>query len=498
MVQPADPAHHLTLDDYGAMATLAYSVQELRAEARQLAPQLEGRTVWVVNSTAQGGGVAEMLPAQISLLRELGVAVEWLVMAPERPEFFALTKRIHNLLHGEGDPELGEAERELYERVSREVAANLRERVRPGDLLVVHDPQPLGAGAILRQEMEVHALWRCHIGLDEHLPQTSAAWRFLRPYAEAYDHAVFSAPEYIPPFLAGRAAILYPAIDPLSHKNRELSVHKLVGILCNAGLQQPHGPVVMPPFPEPARRLAPDGSWRPATEPQDIGLLFWPIVTQVSRWDRLKGFAPLLEGFRALKRGIADRGPEPRERRILETVRLVLAGPDPASVADDPEAKEVLDELARTYASLDPALQADVALLSLPMGSVKFNALMVNALQRCSTVVVQNSIREGFGLTATEAMWKQRPVLASGAAAGLRQQVRDGLDGRLVYDPEDPEALAAILREMLLDRHAQEAWGRTGQRRVYEDFLIFSQLRRWLELLTATARTAPRPASQPG
>jgi trehalose synthase len=493
MVRPAEPAHHLTLDDYGAMAALASAVQELRAEARQLAPQLEGRTVWVVNSTAQGGGVAEMLPAQISLLRELGVSVEWLVMAPERTEFFALTKRIHNLLHGEGDPELGAAERELYERVSREVAANLKVRVRPGDLLVVHDPQPLGAGAILRQEMEVHALWRCHIGLDEHLPQTSAAWRFLRPYAEAYDHAVFSAPEYIPPFLAGRAAILYPAIDPLSHKNRELSVHKLVGILCNAGLQQPHGPVVMPPFPEPARRLAPDGSWRPATEPQDIGLLFWPVVTQISRWDRLKGFAPLLEGFRALKRGIADGGPEPRERRVLETVRLVLAGPDPASVADDPEAKEVLDDLARTYASLEPALQADVALLSLPMGSVKYNALMVNALQRCSTVVVQNSIREGFGLTATEAMWKQRPVLASGAAAGLRQQVRDGLDGRLVHDPEDAEALAATLREMLLDRHAQEAWGRTGQRRVYEDFLIFPQLRRWLELLTATARTAPRP-----
>lgn len=486
MVKLVDPEHPLSLDDYEAVGHLAGAVRELRAEAGRLVPRLKGRTVWMVNSTALGGGVAEMLPRMVTLLSELGVDVRWVVMETGDAGFFPLTKRIHNLIHGEGDPELTAADRALYEAVSRENAASLRPRVSPGDVLVVHDPQPLGMGAVLKEETGVHSLWRCHIGLDRVLPQTRAAWDFLQPYAAPYDRAVFSVPEYIPGFLAGRSSIIHPALDPLGAKNRTLSVHALVGILCNAALAEAHGPVLMKPFPEPARRLQPDGGWQPAAAGEEIGLLYRPIVTQVSRWDRLKGFLPLLQGFVRLKEAMEEGRAVPDEHRhTLKTMRLVLAGPDPESVQDDPEAREVLTELSEVYQALPPDIQRDVALLSLPMRSPEHNALMVNALQRCSTIVAQNSLREGFGLTVTEAMWKHAAVMGS-RAAGIRQQVRDGLDGRLVADPADPAEVASVLDEMLADPRARQAWGRSAQRRVHDEFLIFTQLRRWLEVLSDT------------
>ena len=456
---------------------------ELRAEAARLLPVLEGRTVWMVNSTAQGGGVAEMLPRLLGILRDLGADVKWAVMGSTDPAFFELTKRIHNLIHGAGSPRFSRADRKRYDAVSRENADDLLTRVKAGDVLVVHDPQPLGAGARVKEALGLPAVWRCHIGLDDRTPQTEAVWSFLAPYAEAYDHAVFSAPEYIPDFLAGRASILHPAVDPLSHKNRELAPHKLMGILCNAGLAEAHAPVGTPPFAHLARRLSPAGKWEPASEWEDIGLVYRPVVLQVSRWDRLKGFEPLLEGFVRLKaRAMAET--DTRHRRRLELLRLVFAGAEPAAVADDPEALEVLDGLVARYRALEPALQKDVALVTLPMTSAKENALMVNALQRCATVVVQNSLREGFGLTCTEAMWKRVPVVVSNAC-GLRQQVRPGLDGEMIMDPTDPEGVADALDKVLRDTVARDHLGRSAQRRVYDAFLVFAQARRWLETLAA-------------
>jgi trehalose synthase len=501
MARIIEPDWHLSLDDYGGVAQLASAVNELRLEAARLVPQLEGRTVWMVNSTEQGGGVAEMLPTQIALLRELGLDVRWAVIEADDPRFFTLTKRIHNLIHGEGEPRLSPEDREVYDAVSHANAEALARHIDRDAILIVHDPQPLGAGALLKERFGMPAIWRCHIGLDEHLPQTRAAWGFLKPYACRYDRAVFSAPEYIPDFLAGYAAIIHPALDPLSHKNRELPIHKLVGILCNAGLIEPHAPPITPAFPEPAQRLQPDGDWAEATRPEDFGLLFRPIVTEVSRWDRLKGFLPLLRAFVELKRGVPERHDlEHRHRRTLENVRLVLAGPDPASVQDDPEAGEVLEEIRELYLSLEPELQRDVVIISLPMGSRKYNALMVNALQRCSSIIVQNSLREGFGLTATEGMWKAKAVLGT-RAVGLRQQIRDGLDGRLVSDAEDADELARTLDEMLADEHGRDLWGMTAQHRAYHEFLVFPQLRRWLELLSDTVRAAngmaPSQPSQP-
>lgn len=497
MIKPIKIKSSTTLDDYSGVAQLAGAVQELRSEAATLVPHLRGRSVVMVNSTAQGGGVAEMLPKLIAVLQELGVDAKWLVTGSDDPAFFKLTKRIHNLIHGAGDPHFSQADQELYEATSRSNAAELRPLVRPEDILVIHDPQPLGAGAILKTELKLPSVWRCHIGLDEYLPATRAAWTFLKPHAELYDHGVFSAPQYIPDYLAGRSSIIQPALDPLSHKNRRLSPHKLAGILCNSALAEPHSPVLTPGFRSRAQRLQPSGEFAVATIPDEIGLLYRPIVTQVSRWDRLKGFQPLLAGFVHLKKSLKSRsgGLTDRHRRRLEIVRLVMAGPDPASIQDDPEGVDVLDSIKAAYCALSPEIQRDIALITLPMSSRKENALMANALQTCSTIVAQNSLREGFGLTVTEAMWKGTPVLGSNAC-GIRQQIREQIDGRLISDPESPEEIASLLDEMLNDEFGRDRWGRSAQKRVHSDFLIFTQVARWLRVLSAQVGVfGPRQAT---
>ncbi len=480
------------LADFAEFAHLVAAVQALQTEAQPLLPKLTDRTIWMVNSTPTGGGVAEMLPTMVSLLRDLGLRVEWVVIDTEERGFFEVTKRIHNLLHGEGDPSLGPADRALFESVNRQNAAFLRARVRNGDILIVHDPQPLPLAGMLQEELDLTTIWRCHIGLDDETPATRAAWEFLEPYAMAYEHAVFSAPEYIPHYLAGHATIIYPAIDPLSPKNRELGLHHTVGVLANSGLAVAPGPLVTPPYERLAERLGSDGRFHPANLSGDFGLLTRPIVTQISRWDGLKGFAPLLDAFARYKRRLLQGGwsDHPRHRIRQEIVRLVLAGPDPESIQDDPEGLGVLNALVERYRSLDPLIQESIAILTLPMQSPEENAYMVNALQRASSIVVQNSLREGFGLTIAEAMWKRVPILSNRQACGPRQQVRDGLDGRLMADPTDAEALADTLDAMLADVAGRQVWARNAQRRVYNRFLVFAQLGEWLRLFAQMPRLA--------
>ncbi|WP_026379434.1 glycosyltransferase [Afifella pfennigii] len=479
--------HHSSLGDYERILHLGGGVRDLRAEAETLMPRLQGRRIFMINSTAQGGGVAELLPGLIGLMRDLGIDANWLVMQADDPAFFTLTKRLHNLIHGHGDGDLGNGERGLYERVSRDVAAAVKAHLSPGDVLVVHDPQPMGAGAMLRREMDITAIWRCHIGLDDETQETRAAWSFLEEWALPYDHSVFTAPEYIPRCLAGRATVIRPSIDPLSDKNRDLSVRKIVGILANGGLIRTSSPIVTEVYPQIAERLQADGSWGPATEPEDFGLLFRPIITQISRWDRLKGYLPLMQAFVAMKKRLKEDGDAwPAERRRpLELARLVLAGPDPASVTDDPEGLEALDEIRAAYCGLAPDVQRAIAVISLPMASKRHNALLVNALQRCSDVVVQNSLQEGFGLTVTEAMWKHAAILGS-SAAGLRQQIRPDLDGCLIKNPQDPHEIALALTDLLQDQERREAFGSNAQRRVHTDFLVFSHIRSWLRVIAST------------
>ncbi len=438
----------------------------------------------MINSTAEGGGVAEMLPKVVSVMRGLGLETNWAVVGSDDEAFFKLTKRLHNLLHGTGDPNLTAADRELYDRVSRDAAAGLEDRIAADDFVVIHDPQPLGVGAYLKRRLGVRIVWRCHIGLDSANARTESAWRFLRPWASDYDRAVFTFPEYVPPFLADRADIISPAIDPLSDKNRELSIRKVAGVLSNARLDGVGNPVLPPPYETPAMRLQTDGTFAPAHQPDTIGLLFRPIVTQVSRWDRLKGWLPLLDGFTTMKlhRPGGNRSDKHQER--LDLVRMVLAGPDPSAIQDDPEGLEVFRELCSKWAALPERIQKDVVLLVLPMASRAVNALMVNALQRCSSVIVQNSIQEGFGLTVTEGMWKKNPILGT-QAVGIRNQVRDGVDGRLVRDPQDVSEVAHVLDELLADPAMRSKMAYSGQRRVAERFLIFTQVQRWMSVLNS-------------
>ena len=443
----------------------------------------------MINSTAQGGGIAEMLPKVISLLRDLGVNAVWDVIKTDNADFFRFTKRMHNLIHGEGDPKITSEEQAVYEQISQQLAHELSPNIDPTDILVVHDPQPLAVGSLIKERLKNPMIWRCHIGLDRDVEQTQAAWSFLRPYVTLYDQAIFSAHEYIPDYPTHRSSLIHPGIDPLSDKNRELSLHRVVEVLCNASMAAPIQPVLEQNFAESARRVLPDGTFGSPFQGGDFGLLYRPIITQISRWDRLKRFAPLLEAFVRLKNrlreGQYDRDPIHRKR--LEIARLVLAGPDAESVQDDPEALDVLKELCSQYTSLDKEMQQDIMLLTLPMVSRRENALMVNALQRCSTIVVQNSIREGFGLTITEAMWKRISVLGSNAC-GIRQQIQEGVDGKILYSPDDPDEVAKALDEMLQYPDIRHSWGRNAQRRVHEMFLVFNQVASWLRALASVSR----------
>jgi len=470
------------LEDYESYVSLHSLMKDFRSEARVLAPKLRDRTVWMINSTEKGGGVAEMLPTLISLLRQLDVKAEWAVIESDRTEFFALTKKIHNLIHGQGDPHLSDDDRSLYEAVCEQNAAEFVKMANPGDIVLLHDPQPMAMASFLKANTDLNLVWRCHIGLDDVSDQTEAAWKFLCPYFEHYDLSVFSAPEYIPHYCSDKVTVIHPGIDPLSHKNRDLPIHKLVGILNNAGILPPLHPMLTPPFEDQARQLLPDGGFANPAKNGNIGLLSRPIVSQISRWDKLKGFLPLMKGFCHLKRRVSEYGnSSERHRRRLELVRLVLAGPDPEFVADDPEGEEVLQELKDFYQNLPGRIQEDIVLLLLPMSSRKQNELMVNALQRCSSIVVQNSLQEGFGLTATEAMWKLVPVMGS-RACGLRQQIRHGVDGKLIDDPEDEVEIAEGLNTMLEDDKGRQVWSYNAKKRVLDRFLVFTQLSRWLDV----------------
>ncbi|MGD9973822.1 MAG: glycosyltransferase [Desulfatirhabdiaceae bacterium] len=496
MIEQIALQEELHLDDYGNLTYLSGVVQNLKLSAQTLAPKLKGRTVWMLNSTARGGGVAEMMPCLIKMLSDLHVRTKWLVMGARDPAFFEVTKRIHNLIHDFGAPGFSARDKSIYQAATREAADSLAKIVDPEDILVIHDPQPLGVGAELKRRIGIRTIWRCHIGLDRHTPATESAWKFLQPHALTVDHAVFSAVEYIPPYLVGKASVIHPAIDPLSHKNRELSAHKLVGILCNAGLMKSHHPVLTPNWDHQALRLNPDGQFLPAHAGGGIGMMFRPVIAQISRWDHLKGWIPLLEGFLKLKKRYRHhKKMTDRHHHRIEISRLVLAGPDPSGIQDDPEGQEVLTALCQTFFKMKPEEQKSVVLLSLPMASIKQNHLLVNVIQRCATVVVQNSLQEGFGLTVTEAMWKRIPVMGS-SACGLRQQIRDRIDGCLTSNPRDPDEIADILDDMLSNPIQRDLYGRNAQRRVYDHFLVFTQVENWLRVLADTASRA-RLAAEP-
>ncbi len=450
-------------------------VDKLRTLMTTARQAFAGRTVWNVNSTASGGGVAEMLAQVLASSRGAGVETEWLVLEGAA-EFFDVTKRLHNQLHGQpGDGgALDVAAREVFEGVRRHDGDALAARVRPGDVVVLHDPQPLALAAVARAA-GAHVVWRCHIGTDTANDTSTRAWEFVRPYLDDVDALVFTRAAYAPPYTADRACtVIMPAIDPLSPKNVDLPQAAVRGILGYLGVIDADPAAAYPGEdggPVPLRHRAEVVRDGPPPGADD------PLVTQVSRWDRLKDMAGVLQGF--ADHVLATPG--------AEHAHLALVGPATAGVSDDPEGHAVYRECVAAWRALPDSARRRVALVSLPMQDLAENAAMVNAVQRHAAVVAQKSLAEGFGLTVSEAMWKARPVVAS-RTGGIVDQVSDGT-GVLVDDPRDLRAFGAAVAGLLADPRRAGEVGAAARERVRQKFLPDRQLSDWATLLLALDRT---------
>jgi trehalose synthase len=459
-IAPLSPERFRSILAEGQMA-------ELEASIERAAGVFHGRVVWNVNSTARGGGVAEMLHSLVAYTRGAGVDARWVVIHGE-PDFFRVTKRIHNRLHGsagDGGP-LGPEERAAYERTAGACGREMAEIVRPGDVVLLHDPQTAGLAGPLRAA-GARVVWRSHVGLD--LPNELAreAWRFLHPYVVQAQAYVFSRQAYVWEDLdPSRAAVIPPSIDAFSPKNQQLSREAVDAILATAGLEAGGSGAG-------ARFEREDGT--PGRVDRQAELIEdeplrrdRPLVLQVSRWDRLKDPLGVMDGFaeHVAQRADAD---------------LLLAGPEVTAVSDDPEGAEVLAEARERRETLPSEVRKRVHLACLPMSDAEENAAMVNALQRRADVVTQKSLAEGFGLTVSEAMWKARPVVAS-RVGGIQDQITDGETGTLV-EPHDLEAFGSAIAAMLADADVAAKLGARAQARVRDSFLGARHLEQYVDLL---------------
>jgi len=399
-------ATRVPLDEYSAVIGEG-EIDEMRALARPLS----GRTVQMVNSTAVGGGVAEMLNRIVPLAEELGLNIRWDVMTGG-DDFFDVTKAFHNALHGEPyHPE--PAHFEIFRAYNEQ---NMKRIPLDSEFMIIHDPQPTGF-IQARKQKSGHWIWRCHIDLSH--PNLSV-WSFLESYVSQYDGAIFSSPQFARQ-LPIRQYLFYPAIDPLSEKNRELEPEFIMQVLTRYSI-------------DPLR----------------------PILTQISRFDRLKDPVGVIRAYRIV-------------RRYFDC-QLVLAG---GSATDDPEGVEVLKEVKRA-AEGDP----DIKVLELP----PWAPLEVNALQRASTIIIQKSLREGFGLTVSEALWKKKPVVAS-AVGGIPNQIIHKHTGLLAHSVE---GTAYQVRFLLSHPEIAARLGEHGYAHVKENFLITQNLKRYLTLFLAS------------
>jgi len=409
---PPPPPH---LDDYKKI------IGEGPVDALHfLARELKGKSIKMVNSTAVGGGVAEMLNRLVPLLSELEVPTHWDVITGGN-DFFEVTKAFHNALHG-SLYELTKAAQEIFLMYNEQN----RERMRfDEELVVIHDPQP---AALIRSRDKAKSdwVWRCHIDLSN---PDARVWEFLRPFIEQYDAAIFSSQSFarqlpIPQYL------FYPCIDPLSEKNKDLSDEQVQRICDEFGIDRSR-----------------------------------PIVTQVSRFDRLKDPLGVVHAYKLAKKYV--------------DCQLVLAG---GGASDDPEGAVVLQEV-KEAAGDDP----DIIILDLP----PWCALEINAIQRASTLVVQKSLREGFGLTVTEALWKGKPTIA-GAVGGIPNQIIHKLTGVLVHTVE---GCAFQIRYLLTHPEFARQIGINGREHVKENFLMTTNVKRWLLLYRILQRARSQKAA---
>lgn len=378
----------------------------------------DGRLLVHVNATATGGGVAELIRG---LLRHQDAG--WAVIAGA-PAFYQITKYMHLLLHGRGDPEqLDDPEvMQTYRDTLEPQADWFAQRISPGSVVILHDPQTLGLAPALKAR-GVRVVWQCHIGaLVTPEDGPGAVWRAFAPELAALDAVVTTLPEFAPPGVR-QVFVLPPAIDPAAPKNQELSAEEIASVLDEIGLTAGGA--------SPGVNLT-----QTALLPHDAR-----VVLQVSRWDPLKDMPGVVRCIVGLP----------------EDVHLVLAGTDPADIPDDPDGAAVFAEVRNLLAGLPEADRARVHLVKISLKRPDLNDLLVNALQRRADVVLQKSLEEGFGLTVTEAMVKGRPVVAS-AVGGLRQQITDGWNGLLV-DPMDFVAVRTQVAGLLDDAQRRRELG---------------------------------------
>jgi trehalose synthase len=382
---------------------------------RELAEPLRGARILHLNATAYGGGVAELLATHVPLLRSLGIEADWQVMHGS-DEFFAVTKAVHNALQGAKIDWTPAMQRTYLEKVLDNALLLDQEY----DFIVAHDPQPAALLSFCRERFgnrpsDTKWIWRCHIDLTDANP---TVWEFFRPFVELHHASVWTMPEFVPDSLRmDRIVHAPPCIDPLSVKNLDLA---------------------MPFCHELTRQYGLD--------------VHRPIVCQVSRFDPWKDPVGVIEAFRIVRQQVTD-------------AQLLLAG---SMATDDPEGFRVWEETETARAG-DP----DIYLLS---NLHQVGSVQINAFQRVADVVIQKSLREGFGLTVSEALWKGRPVIG-GRAGGITLQIRDGYDGYLV---DSVEQCAARTVDLLADPVGADAMGAQGREHVRDNFVSTRELEDWL------------------
>jgi len=378
--------------------------QSVIDDLRLLADRLKGKVIQHINSTAVGGGVAEILNRMDVLVKEIGVDARWdLIKGGE--DFFEVTKKFHNLLHGRQD-EVTPRDFEIFMETSRK---NIEGVNIYGDIVFIHDPQPI---ALVKKKTGNKWIWRCHIDVSQ---PDKKVWDFLMQFIPDYDAVVFSAPSFSQR-LPVRQFLIAPSIDPLSDKNKELSQEFIDSVLQKYGIKKDK-----------------------------------PIITQISRFDRLKDPLGVIEAYSRAKSRI--------------DCQLILAG---GGAADDPEGVQVFEE-AKEKAKSD----ADIHILLLPQ-----NDLEINALQRASTVIVQKSIREGFGLTVAEALWKGKPVVASNVG-GIPLQITHKYSGLLCHSIE---GASFAIKQLLSSPEYAKKLGENGREHIRNNFLLTRHLKEYMLL----------------
>jgi len=391
----------IQIDDYADIIGQA-AVDELML----LGKHLEGKSIQNINSTAVGGGVAEILTRMVPLLNQIGVKARWDVIKGDE-RFFATTKKIHNGLHGV-PVEISDEEYDHFLAVNHHNA----EEMDFADIVYVHDPQPV---ALIEKRGEVGGnwLWRGHVDFSR---PDSKVWNFLEHYISKYDSAVFSAPSFARK-LPIKQVLISPSIDPLSDKNKDLSEHVVDEVFERFGIDRSR-----------------------------------PVVTQISRFDYLKDPVGVIKAYKIAKRWV--------------DFQLVLAG---GGATDDPEGPMIMEQV-KEEADKDK----DIFVLFLPPAS----DIEINALQRGSTVVLQKSLKEGFGLTVSEALWKAKPTIAS-AVGGIPLQITHRYSGILTHSIE---GTAHAIKQLIHEPEFAKRLGINGREHIKNNFLITRHIKDYLLL----------------